>query len=93
MPTIVIYTKDWCGYCNAAKQLLKQLGYAYEEVDVTHDVGRYQQMRQLSGRSTVPQIFIDGVAVGGYTDLFALVREKKLLPAASPAAPANQTDR
>jgi glutaredoxin 3 len=83
MPAIVIYSKDWCGYCHAAKQLLSSLGYAYEDIDVTHDVPRYQEMRQRSGRTTVPQIFIDDVSIGGYTDLNALVREKKLLPAAA----------
>jgi glutaredoxin 3 len=82
MPAIVIYSKDWCGYCQAAKQLLTRLGYQYEDIDVTHDVARYQEMRQRSNRSTVPQIFIDGVSVGGYTDLSALVRDQKLLPAA-----------
>ncbi len=79
MATIVIYTKDWCGYCHAAKQLLTQLGYKFEDIDVTHDLARYQQMRELSGgRSTVPQVFIDGVSVGGYTELAALMRAGQL---------------
>jgi glutaredoxin 3 len=83
MPAIVIYSKDWCGYCHAAKQLLTKLGYQYEDIDVTHDLARYQEMRQRTDRSTVPQIFIDGVSVGGYTDLCALVRDNKLLPASN----------
>ena len=78
MAAIVIYTKDWCGYCHCAKQLLTSLGYRFEEIDVTHDVSRYQEMRERSGRTTVPQIFIDGVGVGGYNELSALVRGKQL---------------
>jgi glutaredoxin 3 len=77
--TVVIYTKDWCSYCRAAKQLLSQLGYSYQEVDVTHDVKLYVEMREkAAGRSTVPQIFFDGAGIGGYTDLVALLREKRL---------------
>lgn len=76
MNDIVIYTKDWCGYCRAAKQLLQQLGLSYREIDVTNDVAAFRDMVQLaSGRSTVPQIFVDGVGQGGYTDLVRLVSE------------------
>lgn len=74
---VIIYTKDWCGYCRAAKQVLSQLGLSYEEVDVTHDAARYQEMLDRSeGRRTVPQIFIDGEGIGGYTELVALVRQQ-----------------
>jgi glutaredoxin 3 len=80
---IVVYTKDWCGYCRAAKQLLQQLGLSYEEIDVTNDVATYRAMVELAGgRSTVPQIFADGVGLGGYTDLARLVHEGKFPPAA-----------
>jgi glutaredoxin 3 len=79
--SVVIYTKDWCSYCRAAKQLLSQLGYTYLDIDVTHDVTLYQEMRgKAEGRSTVPQIFVDGEGIGGYTDLVALLREKRLPP-------------
>lgn len=81
MTSVVIYTKDWCGYCNAAKQILDRLGYKYDEIDVTNDLARYQEMRQLSGgRHTVPQIFFDGVSIGGYNELSTLFREKRLPP-------------
>lgn len=83
MPDIVIYTKDWCGYCRAAKQLLQQLGLVFREVDVTSDVAKYKEMVQLAdGRSTVPQIFVDGAGIGGYTDLARLVSEQKFPPRA-----------
>jgi glutaredoxin len=52
-------------------------------VDVTSDIATYKQMVQLAdGRSTVPQIFVDGVGLGGYTDLARLVSEKKFPPTA-----------
>jgi glutaredoxin 3 len=82
MNQIVIYTKDWCGYCRAAKQLLERLGCDFEEIDVTTDLERYRRMVQLAdGRSTVPQIFVDGVGIGGYTDLARLVSEQRFPPA------------
>jgi glutaredoxin 3 len=82
IPEVLIYTKDWCSYCQAAKALLTQLGYAYHEIDVTHDRERYQEMLALAdGRTTVPQIFFDGASIGGYTELSRLIREGKLGPA------------
>lgn len=82
MPEILIYTRDWCGYCSAAKELLGRLGLPFTEVDVSHDEPRYREMLQRSdGRYTVPQIFVDGVGIGGYTDLAGLVREGRFPPA------------
>ena len=70
MPEVVIYTKDWCGYCSAAKALLTRLGFRYQEIDVTHDRALYGEMlARAEGRSTVPQIFFDNAGIGGYTDL------------------------
>lgn len=81
MPEIEIYTKNWCGYCRAAKSLLDRLGYTYREIDVTHDSELWRAMVQRAdGRSTVPQVFIDGTGIGGYTDLSALARNGKLPP-------------
>ena len=81
MTAVVIYTKDWCGYCSSAKQLLAKLGYQYDEIDVTSDLARYQEMRERSGgRHTVPQIFFNGANIGGYNELCALFREKRLPP-------------
>lgn len=86
MTAVVIYTKDWCGYCRAAKALLEQLGYAYDEIDVTHDREGYAAMVARSGgRTSVPQIFLDGQGIGGYTDLYRLAREGKLPPPGSSA--------
>jgi glutaredoxin 3 len=79
MSEVIIYTKDSCGYCRAAKRLLDQLGLKYREIEVTHDVTLQQEMLDKSaGRTTVPQIFIDGEGIGGYTELYHLVRTDKL---------------
>ena len=81
MPEILIYTKKWCGYCSAAKDLLQRLELSFTEVDVTGDQARHEEMLQRSdGRRTVPQIFVDGVGIGGYDDLSRLVREGSFPP-------------
>ena len=72
MPNIVIYTKDYCGYCARAKSLLTAKGAAYRDIDVTCDAGLQAEMIERSGRRTVPQIFIDGRHIGGSDDLAAL---------------------
>ena len=76
---IVVYSQPFCGYCSAAKRLLTQKGAAFTEVDVMFDSGRRSEMLSRSGgRSTVPQIFIDGRHVGGYDDLSALDKAGEL---------------
>lgn len=71
MAHIEIYSKDWCTYCAQAKALLNARGLAFEEIDVTDDTEREAELRQRSGRRSVPQIFIDDHHVGGYDDLAA----------------------
>ena len=79
MSEVEIYTKDWCGYCRAALRLLDQLGVNYRQIDVTRDQEGYRAMvDKASGRTSVPQIFIDGRGIGGYTDLYRLVQEEGL---------------
>ena len=73
MPPVTIYTKAWCPYCQAAKELLDQKGVAFTEFEVTKEPSRRQEMLAKSGgRSTVPQIFIGERHVGGCDDLYAL---------------------
>lgn len=71
MAHIEIYSKDWCTYCAQAKALLNARGLAFEEIDITDDTQREAEMRQRSGRRSVPQIFIDSQHIGGYDDLAA----------------------
>lgn len=81
MPKVEIYSSMLCGYCYAAKRLLKKKGVAYEEVNVTlHPFKRGEMMSRAGGSHTVPQIFIDGQHVGGCDDLHALDRAGKLDP-------------
>jgi len=69
MPNLEVYSKEWCPYCAKAKALLKSKGLSYQEINVTSDEALQQQMITRSGRRTVPQIFLDGVSIGGYDDL------------------------
>ena len=72
MNTITIYTKDYCGFCAAAKSLLRDKGVSFTEIDVTHDAALEGEMIERSGRRTVPQIFVGERHVGGFDDLVAL---------------------
>lgn len=79
MANVEIYTKFGCGYCARAKRLLNDKDVAYQEYDVTMDSEKRQEMvRRAPGATTVPQIFINGTAVGGSDDLAALERAGKL---------------
>lgn len=79
MPSIDIYTQDWCPYCARAKQLLDGKGVAYTEIDAPGgSPARRESAQRAGGRTSVPQIFIDGQHVGGCDDLMALDRAGKL---------------
>ena len=75
---VKMYTRRWCGYCTAAERLLDQKGVSYELIDTTGDHDLRRWLLEQTGRSTVPQIFIDGIAIGGYDDLRALDRKGEL---------------
>jgi glutaredoxin 3 len=78
MKKIEIYTKSYCSYCQRAKELLRQKGVSFIEYDVTEDSLKEQEMRERSGRMTVPEIFIDDALVGGCDNLFALDKQGSL---------------
>jgi len=81
MQTVKMYTTGVCPYCQRAKQLLHAKGVGQiEEVRVDLDAGQLQQMMQITGRRTVPQIFIGQTHVGGYDDLSALNQRGGLDP-------------
>jgi glutaredoxin 3 len=81
MARVEIYTKFLCPYCARAKRLLDAKGVDFEETDITMGgPGREEMLGRSNGRTTVPQIFIDGRHVGGCDDLHALEREGKLDP-------------
>jgi glutaredoxin 3 len=79
MARVEMYSSMFCGFCARAKSLLSRKGVQFEDVDVMEHPERRAEMRQRAGgRNTVPQIFIDGVHVGGSDDLHALDAEGKL---------------
>ncbi|MBI3785591.1 MAG: glutaredoxin 3 [Deltaproteobacteria bacterium] len=79
MVKVVIYTTPYCPYCVRAKQLLNHKGAAFEEIDVGDDDElREKMIEESGGRRTVPQIFIDGKAIGGCDELYALDQEGEL---------------
>jgi len=72
MKKVEIYTRSWCGYCRMAKAMLNQEAISYEEIEISDQAELEQEMIKRSGRTSVPQIFIDDNAIGGFTDLVAL---------------------
>jgi len=72
MSNVTIYTRQFCGYCSAAKRLLKEKGVSFHEIDATGAPELRQEMIHRSGRLTFPQIFIGDHHVGGCDDLFDL---------------------
>lgn len=87
MAHVKMYLTSWCPYCNRAKALLQQRGVSdIEEVDLDEQPQERPGMVKLTGRTSVPQIFIDGRHVGGCDDLMALDRQGGLAPLLGKAA-------
>lgn len=81
MAKVEIYTTIFCPYCVRAKALLDSKGIAYEEHDAPHgSQARHDAIQRSGGRTTVPQIFINGQAIGGSDELVALERAGRLDP-------------
>lgn len=79
MPKIEIYTKDYCPYCALAKSILQQHGASYAEHSLTEDPALFDVMtRRSGGRRTVPQIFFDGIGIGGADELSILDEHGRL---------------
>jgi glutaredoxin 3 len=81
MPRVEIYTRFGCPYCARAMRLLDEKGVAYEEYELNSMPGRREEMlSRAPGRTTVPQIFVNGRHVGGSDDLIELERRGRLDP-------------
>jgi glutaredoxin 3 len=81
MQSVKMYTTAVCPYCIQAKQILKSKGVAQiEEIRIDTDPAQRMQMMEITGRRTVPQIFIGSTHVGGCDDLVALDKQGGLLP-------------
>ena len=86
MPQVEIYTQPWCPYCARAIQLLRKKGVAFREIEAPGGTPeRAESTRRSGGRTSVPQIFIDGRHIGGSDDLLAMDRAGKLDPLLAPA--------
>ena len=79
MVEVELYTTMWCPYCARARRLLDRKGVAFTDIDIEAEPERRAEMiRRAGGRSSVPQIFIDGEHIGGSDELAALDRAGRL---------------
>ena len=78
MASVVIYSTPWCPYCVRAKRLLNDKGADFTDIDVSADPALRPEMIRLSGRTSVPQIWIGELHVGGCDELYALERQRRL---------------
>jgi glutaredoxin 3 len=84
MSKVVIYTTSMCCYCHRAKDLLRQKGVQFVEIDASARDVRADMIQKAGGRTSVPQIWIGGDHVGGCDDLYALDRAGRLDPMLGP---------
>ena len=87
MAKVEIYTSFFCGFCYRAKSLLDRKKAEYDEIDIMlHPNRRAEMIERAAGKTSVPQIFIDGAHIGGSEELLALEQEGRLddLLAAAP---------
>lgn len=85
---VLIYLTSWCPYCHAAKELLGDKNVRFDEVDVDGRQELRAWLTKATGQRTVPQVFINGKPVGGFSDISALDRAGKLDPLLAEAPPA-----
>lgn len=79
MAEVIVYTTNYCPYCTKVKQLLKNKGVEFTEIDLTNDEeGRLNLIAKAGGRKTVPQVFIDDKHIGGCDDVYELDAKGKL---------------
>ena len=76
--SIIIYSTSWCQPCKSAKRLLDSKGMKYQDVDIEEKGWSRDDLFDLTGGRTVPQIIIDEKPIGGYDDLLRLDQEGKL---------------
>ncbi len=87
-----VYSSGRCPFCLLARRLLKQRGYAFDEYAVDREPGLRQEMEQRAGRTSVPQIFLGDIHIGGFDELQALDRSGELARlAASAETPAESS--
>jgi glutaredoxin 3 len=77
---VVVYSTEYCPYCTRAKALLSKKGAAYEEIMVDERPDLRSWLAQATNQRTVPQVFVNGRPLGGFTDLVSLDRQGRLDP-------------
>ena len=75
---VKIYTSNWCSYCVAAKNFFNEHKIVYEEINIEENNISRNDLLELSGGYTVPQIFIKDKCIGGYDQLMALFQSNKI---------------
>lgn len=80
MKSVRMYSSGLCPYCVMAKRLLSGKGVNFQEIRVDEEQGQREEMMRVTGRRTVPQIFVGETHVGGFDDLAALDRAGRLDP-------------
>ena len=79
MKNVIVYMGPMCAFCDAAKRLLNRNNIPYKEINIAIEEGKRDEMlKKSNGRKTIPQIFFEDYHVGGYEELRALEKEKKL---------------
>ena len=79
MKNVTIYTGPYCNYCDAAKRLLTRNNISYIEINVAEvDGAKDEMIMKANGKKTIPQIFFNDEHIGGYDEVRALEKEKKL---------------
>lgn len=76
--SVQIYRTTYCPYCDMAERLFASLGVDVEKIDVTHDADERARLVKVTGQRTVPQIFINGESIGGFSDANALHQRGEL---------------
>ena len=80
MKDVIVYSADWCPFCTRAQALLTSRDIPFEEINVDRVPGFREKLVEMTGRMTVPQIFVGGEPVGGFDDIAALDARGELLP-------------
>ena len=78
MPEIVMYTTRWCPFCTGAKALLSKKGAEFSEIPVDGNPELRARMAERAGATSVPQIWIDDIHIGGCDELFSLEQQGRL---------------
>jgi glutaredoxin 3 len=78
MKPVTVYTTDMCPFCRSAKALLDKRGVAYEEINLARNPDGRNELMEITGMVTFPQIVIDGQSIGGFDQLLAADRAGRL---------------